>query len=196
VLKQLRDIRSTRVLILHPKDRECDELVAQVRRIGCQVEAVWPPGDDIPPGIDIAFVLFRQDAITNGLMKALSEKGPAMTLIGIVEFESPAAIEVVVRAGTNAVITKPIRAFGLLTSIIIALTLSERINISSERMQKLESRLSALKKIEQAKSILMARKGLSEQDAYDAIRARAMSKRVTLEQMCATIIEANEFLDT
>jgi AmiR/NasT family two-component response regulator len=195
VLKQLRDIRSTRVLILHPKDRECDELVAQVRRIGCQVEAVWPPKDDIPAGIDIAFVLFRQDAITTVLLKALADKAPGLTLIGIVEFESPAVIEVVVRAGTKAVITKPIRAFGLLTSIIIAHTLSERINVSSERIHKLESRLSALKKIEQAKSILMARKGLSEQDAYDAIRARAMSKRVTLEAVCATIIEANELFD-
>jgi AmiR/NasT family two-component response regulator len=195
VLKQLRDIRSTRVLILHPKDRECDELVAQVRRIGCQVEAVWPPRDEIPSGFDIAFVLFRQDAITQVLLKALADKGPGLTLIGIVEFESPAVIEGVVRAGTKAVITKPIRAFGLLTSIIIAHTLSERINVSSERIGKLESRLSALKKIEQAKSILMARKGLSEQDAYDSIRARAMSKRMTLEAVCATIIEANELFD-
>jgi response regulator NasT len=195
VLKLLRDIRSIRVLILHPKDRECDELVAQVRRIGCRVEAVWPPQNDIPPDTDVAFVLFRQDALNNALLRSLADKIGSITLIGIIEFESPAAIEFVVRAGAKAVISKPIRAFGLLTSMIVAHTLSERIKVSSERIGKLESRLSGLKKIEQAKSILMAKKGLSEQEAYDAIRARAMSKRVPLETVSATIIEASELFD-
>lgn len=192
MLKLLRDIRSIRVLIIHPKDRECDELVAQVRRIGCRVDTVWPPQNDIPPDTDIAFVLFRQDALTNAFLRALADKSISLTLIGIIEFESPAAVEFVVRAGAKAVISKPIRAFGLLTSIIVAHTLSERIKVSSERMRKLESRLAGLKKIEQAKSILMAKKGFSEQQAYDAIRAHAMSKRVPLETVSETIIEASE----
>lgn len=196
MLKPLRDIRSIRVQVLHPKDRECDELVAQIRRIGCKVESVWPPQNDIPLDTDIAFVLFRQDALTNTLLRFLGDRSSSLTLIGIIEFESPAAIEVVVRAGAKAIITKPIRAFGLLTSIIVAHTLSERINVSSERIVKLEARLSGLKKIEQAKSILMAKKGLSEQEAYDTIRTRAMSKRVPLESVCATIIEASELFDT
>jgi response regulator NasT len=187
VLKALRDIRSVRVLVLHPKDRECDELVAQIRRIGCRVEAVWPPQNDIPSDTDIVFVLFRQDAITTALAKEFAERNATMTLIGIVEFESPAVIETVVRAGTSAVITKPIRAFGLLTS-----TLNDRIRLASDRISKLKFRLLALKQIEQAKAILIARKGISEQEAYDAIRMRAMSKRMTMEAVCAAIIEANE----
>jgi two-component system, response regulator / RNA-binding antiterminator len=192
VLKALRDIRSVRVLVLHPKDRECDELVAQIRRIGCRVEAVWPPQNDIPSDTDIVFVLFRQDAITTALAKEFAERNATMTLIGIVEFESPAVIETVVRAGTSAVITKPIRAFGLLTSIIVAHTLNDRIRLASDRISKLKFRLLALKQIEQAKAILIARKGISEQEAYDAIRMRAMSKRMTMEAVCAAIIEANE----
>jgi two-component system, response regulator / RNA-binding antiterminator len=193
VLKALRDIRSLRVLILHPRDRECDELMAQLRRIGCRVEAQWPPQDDIPPETNIAFLLFRQDALTDALLKALADRLPLLTLIGIVEFESPAVIEAVVRAGAKAVITKPIRPFGLLTSMIIANTLSERIKSASDRLEKMQARLNGLKRIEQAKSILMARKGLSEQDAYDALRERAMAKRTTIESISSAIIEANEF---
>ncbi|GGC87079.1 ANTAR domain-containing response regulator [Chelatococcus reniformis] len=196
MLKALRDIRSLRVHILHPKDRECDELVAQVRRIGCRVEAVWPPQDDIPPETNIAFLLFRQDILTDSLLKALADRLPELTLIGIVEFESPAVIEAVVRAGAKAVITKPIRPFGLLTSMIIANTLSERIKSSSDRLAKLQARINGLKRIEQAKSILMSRKGLSEQDAYDTLRERAMAKRTTMESISSAIIEANEFFGT
>jgi two-component system, response regulator / RNA-binding antiterminator len=192
VLKALRDIRSVRVLVLHPKDRECDELVAQIRRIGCRVTSVWPPEDEIPSDTDIVFMLFRQDAITATLAKALAERNSAITLISIVEFESPAVIETVVRAGTSAIITKPIRAFGLLTSMIVAHTLCDKIRLSSERIGKLEARLSTFKQIEKAKSVLMVRKGISEQEAYDTLRMRAMSKRMTMEAVSAAIIEANE----
>jgi response regulator NasT len=195
VLKPLRDIRNIRVQILHPKDRECDELVAQIRRIGCHVEGSWFPQAEIHLDTDVAIVLFRQDVLNNAALKSISDKTAASTLIAIVESESPAAIEVVVRAGAKAVITKPIRAFGLLTSIIVARTLSERINVSSERITKLESRLAGLKKIEQAKSILMTKKGLSEQEAYDVLRSRAMSKRVSLETISMTIVEASDFFD-
>lgn len=195
MLKTLRDIRSFRVQVLHPKDRECDELVAQIRRIGCRVESQWPPEGDISSHVDIAFVLFRQDEITSSIARALSERRASLTVIGIVEFESPAVIEAVVRAGTSAVVTKPIRAFGLLTELIIAHTLNQRALLSSERVAKLEGKLSGLKQVEKAKAILMARKSLSEHEAYETIRLRAMSKRVTMEAVCAAIIEANEVFE-
>lgn len=195
MLKPLRDIRNIRVQILHPNDRECDELVAQIRRIGCHVEASWFPKADIHLDTDVAIILFRQDTMNNTAVKSIADRTAAATLIAIVESESPAAIEVIVRAGAKAVITKPIRAFGLLTSIIVARTLSERINVSSERISKLEQRLTGLKKIEQAKSILMTKKGLTEQEAYDFIRSRAMSKRVSLETISMTIVDASEFFD-
>lgn len=195
MLKPLRDIRNIRVQILHPNDRECDELVAQIRRIGCYVEASWFPKADIHLDTDVAIVLFRQETMNNSAVKSFADRTAAVTLIAIVESESPAAIEVIVRAGAKAIITKPIRAFGLLTSIIVARTLSERINVSSERVSKLEQRLTGLKKIEQAKSILMTKKGLTEQEAYDFIRSRAMSKRVSLETISMTIVDASEFFD-
>ena len=192
MLKTLRDIRDVRVLVLHPKDRECEELVAQVRRIGCRVEAIWPPQGEIGSDTGIAFVSFQDDAITMALTKALAERKPAVTLIGIVELESPAVIEAMVRVGISAVITKPIRAFGLLTSMILAHTLDQRILRSSDRLMKVEARLSGFKQIEKAKNILMVRNKLSEQDAYDALRKRAMSKRMTMEAASAAIIEADK----
>ncbi|MBL8580899.1 MAG: ANTAR domain-containing protein [Rhizobiaceae bacterium] len=192
MLKALREIRNVKVLVVHPKDRERDELVDHVRRIGCRVETVWPPQNDIPSDADIVFVLFRQDALTSALLRALSERSSTVTLIGIVEFESPGVIEAVVHAGTSAVITKPIRAFGLLTSMIVAHSLSQKDKNYTDRIQKLEAKLSGLKKLEKAKSILMSSKGMTEDEAYAAIRSRSMTKRVALDIVCAAIIEAKE----
>jgi len=192
VLQALRDIRSVKVLVVHPKDRERNELVDHIRRIGCRVEAIWPPQDGIPPETDIVFVLFRQDALTTALLKALSERSSQVTLIGIVEFESPGVIEAVVRAGTSAVITKPIRAFGLLTSMIVAHSLSHKDKIYTDKIQKLEAKLSGLKRLEKAKAILMSVKSMTEEEAYETIRSRAMTKRVTMDTVCVAIIEAKE----
>ncbi|MFO1146769.1 MAG: ANTAR domain-containing protein [Alsobacter sp.] len=192
MLTTLRDLRSLQVVVYHPKDRECDDLVAHILRIGCRVEAVWPPQGALRPDVDLAFVLFRQDATTIGIARSLQQAAPRCTLVAIVESESPAMIELVVETGAAAVITKPIRAFGLLTSIIVAHTLNRRMRVSTERVVKLEARIRSLKQIEKAKSILMNRRGLSEQDAYDMIRMRAMSRRMTMETVCSSIIEADD----
>jgi len=194
MLKALREIRSVRVLVLHPKDRDCDALVAQIRRIGCLVSAVWPPQTDIPADTGIAFMLFRDDALTQAVLKVLAERGPSLTLIGIVEAESPFVIEAVARAGTSAVITKPVRSLGLLTTMVIAHGLADQARTQDERIGKLESRLASVRQIEAAKAILMSRKSISEQAAYEMIRSHAMAKRLTMEAICTTIIEANEFI--
>jgi response regulator NasT len=193
MLRALRDLRTVRVVIYHPKDREGDELVAQIKRIGCDVLAIWPPTDRIPLEADVIFMLFRQDGLTHALLKALTERQEGVTLIAIVEFESPAVIEAISHAGATAIVTKPIRAFGLLTQLVLSITIFYREKSLLDRVRKLEIKLAGLKRLEKAKAILMSRKGVSEQNAYDAIRTRAMSERVSVDVICSTIIDADKF---
>lgn len=193
MLAALRDLRTVRVVIYHPKDRERDELVAHIKRIGCDVVAIWPPTERIPLKTDVIFMLFRQDGLTHSLLKALNERQEAVTLIAVTEFESPAVIEAISRAGATAIITKPVRAFGLLTQIVLSRTIFEREKFLLDRIRKLEIKLAGLKRLEKAKAVLMSRKGMSEQQAYDTIRTRAMSERVSVDAICSTIIDADKF---
>lgn len=195
MLKALRDIPKANVLVFHPKDRECGELVAQLHRIGCRVAAVWPPQDAIPDETNVVFMLFREDMLTKSLLKGLAERGPSLTAIAIIEYESPSVIEAVAQAGIHTVVTKPIRAFGLLTSMVLAHNVTDREKTFTERISKLEKRIVNLKNLEVAKSIVMAKKNISEKEAYELLRARAMSSRMTLESVCDSIIRANQFLD-
>lgn len=194
MLQALRDLRNVSVMVYHPPDRERDELVDQLHRIGCRVNSCWPPRDAIPADVDIIFVLFRQDSFTQLLLKALAERGDSVTLIGIVEYESPAVVESIVRAGASAIITKPVRAFGLLTSMVIAHTFAAKEKNLIDRVGKLEARLTYFRKLEKAKQILMQRKAMSEPVAYETIRVRAMASRVTVEIVCDTIINAEKFI--
>lgn len=194
MLQALRDLRNVSVVVYHPQDGERDELVDQLRRIGCRVNTCWPPREAIPGDADIIFALFRQDSLTQVLLKALAGRSSGVTLIGIVEFESPAVVESIVRAGATSIITKPVRAFGLLTNMVIAHTFSAKEKNLIDRVGKLEARLTCFRKLEKAKQILMQRKNMSEPVAYETIRVRAMASRVTVEVVCDTIINADKFV--
>ena len=48
----LRDLRSLRVCVFHPRDQDGQDLTRQLERIGCQVQAFWPPLPTLPEGVD------------------------------------------------------------------------------------------------------------------------------------------------
>ena len=41
----LRGLRSLKVVVIHPQDQDGEELLAQLHRIGCEVEVCWPKLD-------------------------------------------------------------------------------------------------------------------------------------------------------
>jgi two-component system, response regulator PdtaR len=44
----LRRLRRMRVLVIHPDDEERALFLAHIKRIGCQVEGVWPAPGTLP----------------------------------------------------------------------------------------------------------------------------------------------------
>ena len=61
-------------------------------------------------------------------------------------------------------------------------------------MRKLERKLAGIQRIQKAKAILMDGQGLNEAEAYESIRRQAMAKRLSMDDMAAAIIHANELL--
>jgi two-component system, response regulator / RNA-binding antiterminator len=103
-------------------------------------------------------------------------------------------LQLVLESGALAVIERPIRPFGLLTNLTIARSLWIERRDTARRIRKLERKLSGIQKIQKAKSILMEKQGLSEDEAYQTLRRQAMAKRVQMEEMATAIINANELL--
>lgn len=195
VLNVLREIRALRVLVVHPQDRDAEELVAHLRRIGCRVSAIWPPPAELPAGVQLVFQAIRPPDNDLGVRIAAGDTDNVVT-IGIVEYENPTILQTVMDAGAVAIVTKPIRATGLLTTIVMALTISRREQVVAKKLGKLEKRLGALKRVERAKSILMVRNGVSEEEAYSSIRDQAMSKRVSIDEIAVAVINASEFFES
>ena len=194
-LQILRDLRGLRVEVVHPADPEGVSLVEHLRRIGCVVDTTWPMPDALAPSTDVAFLAIDYDSGERLRRLLRGNDRTAPTLIAIVAYENPSILQLVLEAGAHAVIERPVREFGVLTQLTIARSLWLQQQAAERRVGKLERKLLGLQKIQRAKSILMASHGLTEEEAYQTLRKQAMSKRVPLEEMAVSIINANDLLN-
>lgn len=189
---QLKELRLLRVAVLHPDDTDGRQLTQQLQRIGCQVQAFWPPVPTLPEGIDVVFLAVQPEISQLEFDWTKAENPP--TCIAVVNYENPTIVDTVLRLGAKAVLPSPVRSFGLLSALVIARTLNGEIQAQARRIRRLEAKLNGARCIAEAKSILMRTRNVSELQAYDLIREQAMSKRVTTEDIAAAIVNANEIL--
>ena len=188
----LRDIRGLRIEVMHPPDTEGMGLVEHLRRIGCVANTVWPLPDEIGSGLDIVVLAVDHDSRAALRRLFRHQDGRLPTIIGVVGYENPSMLQLVLEIGAHAVIERPVRPFGLLTQLAIARSLWLQQQGAGQRLQRLERKLAGTQKIHRARLILMASQALTEEEAYQTIRRQAMSKRMSLEDMAATIINAHD----
>ena len=193
-LQILRDLRGLRVLVIHPPDAEGVGLVEHLRRIGCQVDAAWPIPEGADTSADVLFLAIDHERRASIQRFLRGFDGSAPTVIGVVGYEDPSILQIVLEAGAHAVIERPVRPFGLLTQLTIARSLWLERRAAARQIQKIERKLAGHQNIQRAKTILMSAQGLSEEEAHRTIRRKAMSKRVPIEDMALAIINANELL--
>jgi AmiR/NasT family two-component response regulator len=79
---------------------------------------------------------------------------------------------------------------------VLAQQLSSDFKRLNKRVQRLEEKVEGVRKIAEAQEILARQRGMSKLDAYRAMRAQAMTKRVPIEEIASAIIAADEFLSS
>ena len=122
----------------------------------------------------------------------LHESGPP--IISVANFENPTLIDEALRIGVMAILMAPIKASGLLSSIITTLHQHAKNSRNSHRISQLEKKIANLKVLEEAKRILIAKQQISENAAYDLIRSQAMSQRIPIEDIAREIIQSEKFM--
>ena len=188
----LKDLRSLRVAVFHPVDADGKQLISQLQRIGCQVQAFWPPLIKLPAGIDVIFLAVRPESMEANFEWLSGDEVP--TVISVVTYENPTIVEAVLHIGAQAVLPSPIRSFGLLSTLVIARGVHGKQRAQARRLSKLETKLTGVRQITEAKNILMRTRQISDEAAYNLIRDQAMNKRVTTEEIAASIVNANEIM--
>ncbi|CAN7726205.1 ANTAR domain-containing protein [Caballeronia sp. dw_19] len=188
----LRDIRSLKVVAIHPLDQDGEELLAQLRRIGCRVCRFWPAPAVLPAETNIVFIAVRPEALA---CKPAWLEGPdAPPVIPVVSYENPIFIDVVMQLNAYCTVPSPVRSFGVLTAIAVSLH-QHKNRLALERYaQRVAEKFADQRQIQRAKSILMSSRKLTEPDAYELLRSRAMEQRQSLEATAEIIIKAHESL--
>ena len=183
--------RNGHVVVFHPDDDDGQTLANHLRRMGFQVERCWPPMDILPDRVDLVFrALLPEERAPSG-----EWSGPdSPPVICVVAYENPTFIDQAIKLGADGIVTTPIRASGLLATVVMALHHAKRSRQHAQRIAKLEQKLLDGRHLQDAKNILMVMHRVSEREAYDMLRAQAMEKRVTIDDICHSVIQAGEVL--
>jgi AmiR/NasT family two-component response regulator len=188
----LRDLRSLRVVVIHPPDQDGEELLAQLQRIGCEVKVFWPRLDRLPPDTGLVVMAMRPETLSMNFPWLGSDTSPPV--IPVVTYENPITIKAVLQLNAFATIPSPVRSFGLLTAIAVAMTQFKASRSRERYIERLEQKQAKLRVIQQAKQIVMDTRRVSEEEAYQLLRSQAMLKREQIETVAGEIVKAHETL--
>jgi AmiR/NasT family two-component response regulator len=191
IRRLIEDLRGARVLVVHPRDAEGDALIDQLKRIGCNVRGMWPPPSEMPRDVDTVFH-FVEASETPAFTASATDDGP--TFVAIIDYENPTVLKRLLDSNAHGVVNKPIRPYGILSSLVLARSVHGYTRRLEGKVEKLEETLKARRDVDKAVKILVALKQIVETEAYELIRQQATQKRLSMAQIAATIIGAQEVL--
>ncbi|KKL93776.1 hypothetical protein LCGC14_1871330 [marine sediment metagenome] len=191
VIDSLRDLN---VAVLHRRDTTGDELLQQVNRIGCPVESHWPIPDALPDKVDLLFTEVNEESQSELHAMLERPRRAPLTLVAVIGYENPSVLSAVQKIGAHAVLTKPLRAAGVLSAMVMARHHWAEHCRHGRELLKMRARLDSLQKVNDAKFILMRHHSIDDKEAYSIIRKQAMSKRTTTIEIAQSIINADGIL--
>lgn len=185
----LRRLRRMRVLLIHPEDQERRMLLAHLKRIGCQVESMWPAPENLPEHVDV--VLFLLTNLSGNKSLSWLAGDDSIARIAIIAFETPEILSELERLSVHGVLSKPIRIFGVLAALTTAIGLARHESRLKRRIQSLDETLKSRRKIEQAVAILSKSKEITEEEAYKRLRDKSQSSQTPIATIAEAIIASD-----
>ncbi|PHQ71394.1 MAG: aliphatic amidase regulator [Sneathiella sp.] len=186
----LRRLRQMCVLVIHPDDAERRMFLAHLKRIGCQVESVWPAPNSLPDHVDV--VLFLLTSLNDKNTFSWMASNDTIARIAIISFETPEILSELERLNVHGVLSKPIRIFGILAALTTAIGLARHENRLKRRVRSLDDTLRARRKIEKAVGILSQTKGISEEEAYRRLREKSQNSKTAIADIAEAIIASSD----
>lgn len=186
----LRRLRRMRVLVIHPDDDERQMFVAHLKRIGCQVDVLWPAPETLPAQVNV--VLFLLGSSRDPNRSSWMSSAEKVARIAIISFETPEILEELERLNVHGVLSKPIRIFGILAALTTAIGLARHEATLKTRIASLDDTLKARRKIEQAVSILTETRGIDEKEAYKRLRDKSQNSQTSIADIAGAIIAAHD----
>lgn len=178
----LPDLIGWRAVVLHRPDAGVERLVRQLGLLGLSAAVRWQPLDLAETPADVVLVDADQgfdDLLPWG-------EGPApLPVVALLQSEAPGRVAFALGKGAGAVIAKPVAAAAVYPALVLAAAVHAERRAAAERIARLEERVRLRPLVHAAVRALIEAEGLGEDAAYRRLRAAAMGRRLTIEQVAA-----------
>jgi two-component system, response regulator / RNA-binding antiterminator len=178
-------------IVVAPPDDQIGFLIRELRRTRAQVRLVWPMQETMPSGADVIYCEYIPD-----LAQRLQwvPGAAAAALVVILPVGGLVNLDALCNATPQCILPRPFSANAIAASFGLALKQFQYEKRLREKIDKLEENLRSTRTIERAKAILMAERGMPEDEAYGLIRRQAMDRRVSAAAVALAIIDSFELL--
>lgn len=120
--------------------------------------------------------------------KIIYEENLAGTIILLTAYNEQEFIDGAKRNGVSGYLVKPVEEVQLIPNIEIAVARNLEFLKLRKELEKVSDRLENRRLIEQAKGIVMSKKGINEQDAYNYIRKLSQMKNISMKRVSEIIL--------
>ncbi|HZV04884.1 MAG: ANTAR domain-containing protein [Acetobacteraceae bacterium] len=179
------------ILVAVPPDEEGTFLVRELRRTRASVRSLWPLPETLPDTSDVIFC-----ELASGLPARLPwvPGNARAALVGVMPAQFSGDFDLLRTSAVDAVLHRPLTAHAVMTCLIIAWMRFSYERRLRQRIAKLEETLRAVRLVERAKAILVAKRNLNEDDAYRFMQRQAMERRVPIAVIASAIIDSQAIL--
>lgn len=186
------DLRSIYVAVVYPPGEDRDVVVHQLQRIGCRLQVLWPFPSEPPKDADVVFFQVSQELEGSNAWIAGSSDA---ALVALSDYENPTTLKLLLDTHAHGVLTKPFRSSGILSTLVLARSSRGFQQRQQIKIDKLEQTMKSRRQIEKAIRVLVEQRHMTEVQAYEHMRSKATSLRVTVAEVAILLIDAHEALE-
>lgn len=126
-------------------------------------------------------------------MRTISEERPK-PIVMFADRSDSTSIEDAMRAGVSAYVVDGLNPNRVKPIIDVAIARFREYQALREELAETKAKLCERKTIEKAKGLLMEKRGMSEDEAYKALRKMAMDRNIRLVQAAESVIAVADYL--
>ncbi|MDN3922661.1 ANTAR domain-containing response regulator [Roseateles violae] len=191
--------RSLRILLIDDGAHRVELIRQELVRQGCEVVGVI----DSATLIHDCVLRLRPDVV---IVDAESPTRDTMENLALLNSQMPRPVVVfaedggddpmrrALKAGVSAYVIAGLRPERLSPVLQVAIARFEQDLALRQELSQAQAQLTARKRVERAKGILMSEQGLDEDAAYKRLRRMAMDRGVPLAELAERIIDAQDLL--
>ncbi len=188
-----------KVLLVNDTRKQVGKLRESLIQAGCEVveevsQALQIPGrvEALAPDV----VIIDTESPSRDVLEQIcvvSQDAPR-PIVMVSDDGQPAAIKAAISAGVSAYVVEGIDEGRLAAVLTVAQARFEADQALKKQVRVAENKLNERKDIDRAKGMLMQLRGVTEDEAYHAMRKMAMDQNVRIADVAAKLLSMNKLL--